>query len=254
MSDRVELIAKYVVGRSGILGVQLHSETISLGLSYDFPILNNNVGNTGALELGLVWRKPVQTRVQRIRAKRKKEALEKQNTLAKKPQPLDANSELREIVRVEKEVKQDTIVYAIPAIEKQIEIKEEPPATLATAGDLKQEPLIIERVTLHFAFEFNSAELDEPTENFLEELTTTLKENESLKLKIDGHTDNVGSDKFNLRLSQKRADAVKQHLIKSGIHPERLLSEGKGMHKPLNQNLTDEERAKNRRVELTVYY
>jgi len=252
MSDRVEVIAKYVVGRSGILGVQLHSETISLGLSYDFPLLINNVGNMGALEVGLAWRKPVQTRSQKITAKRKKEAVEKQTSVAKRPQHINATP--KEIVPVVDEVKQDSIISAIPAVEKQIEITEVSPATLAKAGDLKQEPLIIEKVTLHFPFEFNSAELDDPTENFLDELTATLKENENLKLKIEGHTDNVGSDKFNLRLSQKRADAVKLHLIKSGINPKRLQSEGKGMHQPLNSNLTDEERAKNRRVELTVYY
>jgi type IX secretion system PorP/SprF family membrane protein len=252
MSDRVEVIAKYVVGRSAILGVQLHSETISLGLSYDFPFLINNVGNTGALEVGLAWRKPVQTRSQKLTAKRKKEALEKQNSVAKKPQQVKTTP--KEVVPVVTEMKQDSIATAIPVVEKQIEITEVSPTTLAKAGDLKQEPLIIEKVTLHFPFEFNSAELDDPTEDFLEELTATLKENENLKLKIEGHTDNVGSDKFNLRLSQKRSDAVKHHLIKSGIHPERLQSEGKGMHQPLNNNLTDEERAKNRRVELTVYY
>ena len=135
-----------------------------------------------------------------------------------------------------------------------MEVKDLSPSTLVTAGALKQEPLIIEKVTLHFPFEFNSSDLDEPTENFLEELTTTLKENENLKLKIEGHTDNIGSDKFNVKLSLKRADAVKHHLIKSGINPDRLMSEGKGMHQPLNNNLTDEERAKNRRVELTIYY
>lgn len=252
MSDRVEVIAKYVVGRSGILGVQLHRETVSLGLSYDFPLLNYNVGNLGAVEVGLAWRKPVQTRSQKISAKRRKEALEKQKSVAKNPQ--QNNTTPKEVVPVVKEVKQDSIVRAQPVVEKQIDSMEVSPLTRAKAGTLKQEPLIIEKVTLHFAFEFNSAELDEPTENFLEELSATLKENENLKLKIEGHTDNIGSDKFNLRLSQQRADAVKRHLIKSGINPERLQSEGKGMHQALNNNLTDEERAKNRRVELTVYY
>jgi OOP family OmpA-OmpF porin len=114
--------------------------------------------------------------------------------------------------------------------------------------------LVIEKVTLHFPFEFNSSELDEPTENFLKDLTLTLKEDENLQLKIEGHTDNIGSDKFNLKLSQRRADEVKNYLIKAGIAPGRLQSVGMGMHRPLNENLTDEDRAKNRRVEITVYY
>jgi outer membrane protein OmpA-like peptidoglycan-associated protein len=81
-----------------------------------------------------------------------------------------------------------------------------------------------------------------------------LKQDDNLQLNIEGHTDNIGSDKFNLRLSQKRAEVVKSRLIKKGITAERLHTEGKGMHEPLNQNLTDEERAKNRRVEITVFY
>ena len=252
LSDRVEVIAKYVVGRSGILGVQLHSETVSLGLSYDFPVIKKNVGNLGAVEIGVAWRKPVQTRSQKIVAKRKKAEQEKRQSLAKSPQQIKPVA--KEVNQVVEKEKQDSIIHAIPAVEKQMEVKDLSPSTLVTAGALKQEPLIIEKVTLHFPFEFNSSDLDEPTENFLEELTTTLKENENLKLKIEGHTDNIGSDKFNVKLSLKRADAVKHHLIKSGINPDRLMSEGKGMHQPLNNNLTDEERAKNRRVELTIYY
>jgi type IX secretion system PorP/SprF family membrane protein len=254
LSDRVEVIAKYVVGRSGILGVQLHSETVSLGLSYDFPLIQKNVGNLGAVEIGLAWRKPLRTRSQKITAKRKKAEQEKQQSLARKPQQIKVVP--KEVNQVLEKAKQDSVIQAIPSVEKQMEVKvkEVPPSTMATAGAMKQEPLIIEKVTLHFPFEFNSAELDDPTEKFLEELTASLKENENLKLKIEGHTDDIGSDKFNLKLSQKRADAVKHHLIKSGIHPDRLRSKGKGMHEPLNSNLTDEDRTKNRRVELTIYY
>lgn len=252
LSDRVEVIAKYVVGRSGILGVQLHSETVSLGLSYDFPVIKKNVGNLGAVEIGLAWRKPVQTRSQKISAKRRRAEQEKRPLLVKSPQQI--KSVPKEVTQEVEKGKQDSIIHAIPAVEKQIEVKDQPPSTKATAGALKQEPLIIEKVTLHFPFGFNSSELDDSTEKFLEELTATLRENENLRLKIEGHTDNIGSDKFNIKLSLKRADAVKHHLIKSGINPDRLMSEGKGMHQPLNNNLTDEERARNRRVELTIYY
>jgi outer membrane protein OmpA-like peptidoglycan-associated protein len=252
MSDRVEVITKYVVGRSGILGVQLHTESISLGLSYDFPVLNYNVGNTGALEVGFEWRKPVKTRAQKISAKRKKAALEKQKAQAKKPVPDKTKPAV--VSAVVSTPKQDSVLAATQKQNELIEKTTVTPTAIAKAGDLKQEPLVIEKVTLHFPFNFNSAELDEPTEDFLKDLTLSLQEDENLKVKIQGHTDNIGSDKFNLRLSQKRADAVKQYLIKSGINPERLQSEGMGMHQPLNENLTDAERAKNRRVELTIYY
>jgi type IX secretion system PorP/SprF family membrane protein len=252
MSDRVEVITKYVVGRSGILGVQLHTESISLGLSYDFPVLNYNVGNTGALEVGFEWRKPVKTRAQKISAKRKKEAEEKKKQQAKNTQPTSPKTTTA--AAPIKETKQDSVM-AIPSVTVDTLAKaSDAIATSAKAGVLKQEPLVIEKVTLHFPFEFNSSELDEHTEKFLKDLTLSLQEDENLKVKIEGHTDNIGSDKFNLRLSQKRADAVKHYLIKSGISPERLQSEGMGMHQPLNENLTDAARAKNRRVELTIYY
>lgn len=254
MSDRVEMITKYVVGRSSVLGVQLHTETISLGMSYDFPVLHNNVGNIGALELGFEWRKPVKTRAQKISAKRKKEAEEKKKQQAKNTQPaktkitdataaIEVKENKRDSAAIIPSVTVDTLAKATSEL-----------ATSAKVGALKQEPLVIEKVTLHFPFEFNSSELDEPTEKFLNDLTITLKEDENLQLKIEGHTDNIGSDKFNLKLSQRRADEVRNYLIKMGIAPERLQSEGMGMHKPLNENLTDSDRAKNRRVEITVYY
>ena len=82
--------------------------------------------------------------------------------------------------------------------------------TAIDVGRIKQEPLVVEKVTLNFAFEFNSADLDDTSGDFIRELYTTLSENESLKISVTGFTDNIGSEKFNLRLSQKRADAVKR--------------------------------------------
>lgn len=240
-SDLVDVLLKYAVGRSGIAGVQLHRENFSIGLSYDFPLFVKNPGNTGALEFGLEVRKLVPTRAQKVSAKRKK-ATDEKKALAKDKKP-------KEVIQV----KADSIVTKPVDVVKIDSVAKEVNAS-AKAGGLKQEPMIIEKVTLHFAFEFNSSDLDEPTESFLDQLSETLKQDENLELNIEGHTDNIGSDKFNLKLSQKRADVVKAMLIKKGIAPERLHSAGKGMHEPLNQNLTDEERAKNRRVEITVFY
>jgi type IX secretion system PorP/SprF family membrane protein len=256
LSDRVEVITKYAIGRSGIVGIQLHRENFSMGLSYDFPLLRTNAGNLGALEVGIELRKLVSTRAQKLTAKRKKAAEEKKQALAQKNQPKETKPKELTPKPVRVAITADTATAAvIPAVEiVQSGTSGTLPQTSAKAGTIKQEPLIIEKVTLHFAFEFNSADLDEPTESFLQELTTTLQENENLKLHITGHTDNIGSDKFNMHLSQKRADAVKRHLVKMGISHDRMISEGKGMHEPLNENSTDAERAKNRRVEIMIYY
>jgi outer membrane protein OmpA-like peptidoglycan-associated protein len=70
-----------------------------------------------------------------------------------------------------------------------------------------------------------------------------------LKLEIDGYTDDVGKDELNLKLSQDRAAAVKNHLEKKGISADRLTSQGFGEAQPIADNATAAGRAENRRVE-----
>lgn len=77
-----------------------------------------------------------------------------------------------------------------------------------------------------------------------------LTENADLKLRVEGHTDNQGKSKDKLALSKKRAQAVKDWLVKKGVEAARLTTEGFGDQKPVGDNKTDEGKAKNRRVEL----
>ena len=67
-----------------------------------------------------------------------------------------------------------------------------------------------------------------------------------------GHTDSVGSDAYNQKLSVKRAEAVKAYLVTKGIEKNRVYTEGKGEIQPVADNKTAEGRAKNRRVEIEV--
>ena len=67
-----------------------------------------------------------------------------------------------------------------------------------------------------------------------------------------GHTDSVGSDAYNQKLSVKRAESVKAYLVTKGIEKNRVYTEGKGEKQPVADNKTPEGRAKNRRVEIEV--
>jgi len=88
----------------------------------------------------------------------------------------------------------------------------------------------------------------------LDKVVKIMVENKEYNLDIYGHTDNTGKANVNLWLSKKRAEAVKNYLIKKGIAPERLKSEGFGDTQPVESNKTDAGRAKNRRVEFKVVF
>jgi outer membrane protein OmpA-like peptidoglycan-associated protein len=85
----------------------------------------------------------------------------------------------------------------------------------------------------------------------LKRIAKIIQENK-LKVVIEGHTDNVGEDAANLTLSEQRANAVKEFLIKEGCNPSQLSTKGFGKTKPVAPNDTDKGRAKNRRVELKL--
>jgi outer membrane protein OmpA-like peptidoglycan-associated protein len=101
-------------------------------------------------------------------------------------------------------------------------------------------------------FKASSAELTQDSYGALDDVVTLLRENENLKMNIEGHTDSTGSAQLNAKLSQSRADAVKNYLISKGIAASRLQSTGYGSSRPLVSNETVEGRRKNRRVELKL--
>lgn len=99
-------------------------------------------------------------------------------------------------------------------------------------------------------FDFDRYDIKPEAYPLLNEGVTILKKNARTKMEIEGHTDNVGSAEYNQRLSEKRAKAVMDYLVKNGIDPERLSDRGYGLTRPVASNDTEEGRAKNRRVEL----
>lgn len=124
----------------------------------------------------------------------------------------------------------------------------------AQAGKITHQPLVLDKVTLHFNFEFNSSDLDDASTSYLDDLVAALDENRHLKIQLTGHTDNVGSAKFNEKLSLYRANSIKEYLVSKGISSERINAAGKGLTEPVDDNRTEKGRAKNRRVELVILY
>lgn len=107
-------------------------------------------------------------------------------------------------------------------------------------------------IAVYINFSNNQSMLpeDDVTKTAIKDILLLLNTHTELKLRIEGHTDNVGSPESNLALSDKRAQSVRAELIKQGIPPQRLTAVGKGSEKPIADNATDEGKEKNRRVEL----
>ncbi|WP_310558426.1 OmpA family protein [Flavobacterium sp.] len=103
-------------------------------------------------------------------------------------------------------------------------------------------------------FENNSDKLKVASLSQLDELSKILYKYEGASLTIEGHTDSVGADDFNMTLSQKRSESVRQYLIGKGVSDARLISVGFGETKPVATNNTSLGKAKNRRVELKTNY
>lgn len=101
-------------------------------------------------------------------------------------------------------------------------------------------------------FDTGKSELRSESGPELDRLVTTLNETPKLVIEVRGHTDNTGSNEINVKLSQDRADAVREYFITKGIEPDRVASKGFGETKPITTNDTDEGRQQNRRVEFLI--
>lgn len=101
-------------------------------------------------------------------------------------------------------------------------------------------------------FDFDKADLKKEGKAKLDDLAEKVKDVNLEVVIAVGHTDAVGSDSYNQKLSVRRAEAVKSYLSDKGIDPARIYTEGKGKSQPVADNKTSAGRAKNRRVEIEV--
>jgi outer membrane protein OmpA-like peptidoglycan-associated protein len=128
-----------------------------------------------------------------------------------------------------------------PIVQKPVEPKEEPAKV--------EEPLMV-RARMHF--DFNKANIKKEYIPLLKEVAKVLKENPNINLRIEGYTDDIGTEAYNQKLALKRAMAVKDFLVKEGIKPERIQVVGFGKEKYIAENTTPIGRLTNRRAEFIV--
>ncbi|MFT3692991.1 MAG: OmpA family protein [Kofleriaceae bacterium] len=101
-------------------------------------------------------------------------------------------------------------------------------------------------------FDFNKATIKSVSFALLNDVAQAMADNPKIKVEIQGHTDSVGNDNFNLKLSQQRAESVRTYLIKRGIDSGRMVPKGYGENVPIADNRTDAGRSQNRRVEFVI--
>ena len=110
----------------------------------------------------------------------------------------------------------------------------------------------VNKAAQNIYFQTSSAKLLPKSYESLKEVVQVLSGNPSYIIDINGHTDNTGSDELNQKLSESRANSVKQYLIENGISGNRITATGYGESKPIADNKTVAGRAMNRRVEMTL--
>jgi OOP family OmpA-OmpF porin len=125
----------------------------------------------------------------------------------------------------------------------------------AAAAAVAKEMLEKGRAKVNIEFAFDKAVVKPKYHDEIRKFADVMKDHRELNVVIEGHTDSIGKEAYNQKLSEKRAASVKDYMIKTfGIEASRLSSKGYGMSKPIDSNKTAKGRQKNRRVEAVVDY
>jgi len=231
-SGSIDLLSDYKINEGLMLGLQVNQPQYSFAIGYGFSdnFSSEYVPGKNTVEISVTIKKSL------YREPRKQKVVADDNYY---------NGQERELVfkTPEKEIsKGQNIIEKEKVNDVKKEIKRE---------SNKEIKFKLEK---DFQFGFNAAVLNEEAKVYINDIVILLSENEMLNIEIIGHTDNVGSKSANQKISEQRAEIVKEYLIEKGVDERRIKTKGMADSKPLNENDTDENRAKNRRVEFVIYY
>ena len=101
-------------------------------------------------------------------------------------------------------------------------------------------------------FDFDKSNVKPEAAAILDRLVAFMNENKDKKAALAGHTDNIGTEAYNQKLSERRVNSVRDYVVKKGVDSGSISGQGFGESKPIADNKTKEGRAKNRRVEIKV--
>ena len=212
------------VGLIGRVGINIQ-DLFFIGYAYESPMRNIASYSSGSHEviIGLKLCKKDRTDIV--------------DDLVEVPQPAKVDT----IVKVEYKV--DTLV-----VERVDTVYMESPVKKAITDEEAERVLDLAAKTLEF--EHDKAIIRKKSFGELESLTNMMLMREDLKIRLDGHTDNNGTEEYNMELSKNRVQAVKDFLVANGVDASRIETQYYGESKPIADNATKEGQAKNRRVEM----
>ena len=122
----------------------------------------------------------------------------------------------------------------------------------AGANNMLQRYVDLINTTVNFNFSKTKPIYNDETDAAIKAISAAMKENNSLKISITGHTDNIGSDESNMRLGQRRAEALKNVMIEEGAPADNIATYSRGEREPIVDNDTEEHRYQNRRAEIRL--
>ena len=227
----VSLITRHTVGESTSLGVQLEQPHFVMGFAYDWGARSSLEPGFQATEYGIVLRRSI--------FRKKKEVL-----------PVTGAPEERTFSAPAPTVNQlPSSVDSEPSANS----PSDEPDDQSGASENSERKTITPEGKQAFSFAFNETGLNEDTQRYLQDVVKLLRDNPHLRVRVVGHTDNIGTAAANRVVSIRRAETVRDFLVAQGIAAERIQAVGRGDTEPLVPNEGAASRAKNRRIELELY-